>query len=174
MDLMGASQRNVAASRAVFLAVVRFVVYFVALFSAIVFVAALGGTVWLQEGLARLAARFISLSGVWAVAAGPAVYLANRALAIDLACTAVFVAALYSAMVLAYPVRWQSRLLGVAIGVPAILVANVARLVAGAHVSSAMPAAFGFVHDYLFQVGMILLTVALWLGWLAYARSHAR
>ena len=114
------------------------------------------------------------MTGVWAVAIGPMIFLSSRTLSIDLACTAIHIAALYSALVLAYPVSVRTRLLGVAVGVPIILAANVARLVAGAHLAHAMPGAFDFVHDYLFQVGMILLTVGLWLGWLAYARHHAR
>lgn len=174
MSQAGTSQGSSGADRAVAGAVVRFAAYFVAMFAAIVLVAALGGMAALQSGLAQLVARLSSVTGVWAVAVGPLVLLSNRTLAIDLACTAIYIPAMYSALVLAYPVSLRTRLLGVAVGVPLIMAANVARLLATAHLAQAMPGAFDFVHGYLFQVGMILITVALWLGWTAYARHHAR
>ena len=152
----------------------RFLAYFVAFAGVISVIAAKGGFDWLTLGLAKTSISLIAFTGVNAVRSGNLIELPNRILSIDLACTAIFIVALFGALVLAYPVNPRMRLMGLAAGIPLILFANVARIVAVAHVAVISPQAFDFVHDYLFQVGMLLVSAALWAAWLAMARRHAR
>lgn len=154
--------------------VARFVAYFAAFVLAILIAFVTGRLDALLAGTASVSTRLISWVGIAATQSGTHVELSSRTLSIDLACTAVFIVALYVALVLAYPVSVKQRLLGIAAGVPVILVFNLVRIVAAAEVSQTAPSAFQFFHDYLFEVGMVLVTVAAWAAWLSFARRNAR
>jgi exosortase/archaeosortase family protein len=156
--------------------VARFAVYFGGMVSAVMLANRFAkGTVdTVLVGTTIVAAKLIGLIGIAARRSGTEIYLHGRILSIDLACTAIFIIALYLALLLAYPASVQHRLLGVAVGVPIIVVFNFARIVAAAAVSETIPSAFSFFHDYLFQVGMVLVTVLAWAIWLSLARRDAR
>lgn len=160
--------------RAVFGVVGRFAAYFAVFDVAIMFAYFAGALNAMLVGTATVSAQLAKWLGIAATRSGTLIYLSSRTLSVDLACTAVFIVALYAALVLAYPVSPQQRMLGIAFGVPIILVANVLRIVAAAQVAEIAPSAFQFVHDYMFQVGMVLVTAAVWAAWLSFARRHAR
>jgi exosortase/archaeosortase family protein len=152
----------------------RFAAYFVVFDIAIMVAYATG---WLNSmllGTASVSTRIVTWIGIAAVGSGTLIRLPSRTLSVDLACTAVFVVALFVALILAYPVSAKDRLLGIALGVPIILAVNIMRIVAAAQVAESAPTAFQFVHDYMFQVGMVLVTVVVWAAWLSYTRRHAR
>lgn len=152
----------------------RFAVYFGGLVSAIMLANAAG---WFKStliGTAVVSAKLMTWVGISAVRSGNQIYLHSRTLSIDLPCTAIFIIALYVSLVVAYPVSVRHRLLGVAIGVPLIVVFNFVRLLAVAVVAESLPSAFAFFHDYLFQVGMVLVTVVVWAAWLSFVRRDAR
>jgi exosortase/archaeosortase family protein len=150
----------------------RFAAYFLLFDVAIVAVDLFGGWRPMLQAWASVSAGIARLLGVHLVLAGTQIGIGTRTLSIDLPCSAIFIAALFISLVLAYPVSWKARLLGLAIGLPAILLANVLRLVAVEVVQATAPAAFPFVHDYLFEVGMVFVTLAAWAYWLSLARRH--
>jgi exosortase/archaeosortase family protein len=154
--------------------VMRFAMYFAVFSAAILFADKRGLFDFLRIGTTAVATTVVTWVGIPATRSGTLIYLPTKTLAIDLACTAIFIVALYAAIVLAYPVSVPQRLLGLAIGVPIILVGNILRLVAAAGVAQVAPSSFTFFHDYLFQVGMVLITVAAWAAWLSVVRRDAR
>ena len=115
---------------------------------------------------ASLTYSLVRLTGLPAVASGNQIVLSNRVLLINADCTGFFIIAVFAALVLAHPAPWREKGLALMVGVPVILVANLVRLVAVAHVAVSFPAAFTVVHDYIFQVGMVLLAAAVWWWWL--------
>jgi len=151
----------------------RFFVYLLVFTAALGVVDASGGLQFLMLMTAKVSTSLITLTGVKATQTGTLIYLSNRTLAIDVACTAVYLVALFNALILAYPVKWTSRLLGVLGGTIAIAGVNLGRIVAVAHVSIRAPGSFDFIHDYLFQVGMTMAVVMIWVLWLKMARRHA-
>jgi len=76
-----------------------------------------------------------------------------------------------AALMFAVPgVRMRKRLIGVAVGIPAIYAGNLLRILAVVLVwHNYGPAAAGLVHDYFWQAGLISLVLALWISWLAWA-----
>ncbi len=113
-------------------------------------------------------------TGVPATVAGNEVALQSRILRIDADCTGVTLMMIYTALVLAYPLGWRNRLIGLAFGIAAIFVANLIRLVTVAQLSGPLKdRAFLFVHDYLFKIVMMAIVIAAWALYLAYARRHA-
>lgn len=149
----------------------RFVIYALAIAAAILLAAP--RTDWFQLATARMAAVLIAAAGIPVRLEGTLLYLRNRTLAVDLACTGALMIALFAALVLAYPLPRKTRLAGLVGGVAALLAVNQARILGAAYVAAAYPRGFGFFHDYLFNVGMVVATVALWIGWLEWARRHA-
>jgi exosortase/archaeosortase family protein len=77
--------------------------------------------------------------------------------------------ALYVALVVAHPMSSRMRLIGLAVGLPAIALGNLLRLLGVAFASEHLSQpAFAFAHDFVFKVVMVLFIVALW-GWLLLA-----
>ncbi len=127
-----------------------------------------------MEGLASLTATMSNLVGVHATTAANEVYLATRTLRIDFECTGLSLMLVYSALVLAYPLGPKNKVTAIAVGLPAIFVANLIRLVLVAGLSDPLPdRAFLFVHDYLFKVGMVIVVIGLWAAYLVRARRSA-
>lgn len=168
--------RTFAARRGSLVAVTLvFVLVFTVFESAIWAVESAGGLLALMDLTTRAAGLLIGWVGIHATLSGNQIFLATRVLEIDVDCTAISIAALYAALVIAYPLSIRTRLLALAVGVPVIAVVNLLRLVAVAVASEHLnPVAFSFAHDYLFKVAMVLVVVALWASWLQIARDNAK
>lgn len=81
----------------------------------------------------------------------------------------------YAAAVLAYPVGWTHRLVGVVIGLPLLLALNFIRLLHLFHLGVSDRAAFASWHEGLWP-GIVRLTIiGLWIAWVWWAegvRNH--
>lgn len=154
---------------------VAFILVFTVFQASIVLAETTGRMGWLMDSTAKAAGLLIDAVGIPATVLGNRILLATSTLQIDIDCTGIAIAALYSALVIAYPLAARTRLLALAVGIPVIAIVNLLRLlgvaVAVEHLS---PTAFGFVHDYLFKVAMMLVVVGLWAAWLQIARGHAK
>jgi exosortase/archaeosortase family protein len=152
---------------------VRFLVCFAALFAVITWLSVRTPLVGdLQAVTAVAAASLMNLSGVMAVRTGTLIAIPGRQLAIGADCTGLTIAAMLAALIVAYPVRPSSRVLGVAAGVIAVLVANQIRLVAIAHLAWTPDWFFYGAHDFFFQIGMVAVAIVLWASWLLFARAR--
>ena len=152
----------------------RFVLVSALLTAFIAVVASFGAWRGLTVATAKCAAVLTSLSGVNAWASGANIVTPGRILVVDLNCTAIYVTAVFVALVVSYPINPRTRAIGIAIGVPLILGANLIRLMIAAQVSEHAPRFFDFSHDYLYQVGLVMVVAVTWALWLSYARMHAR
>jgi len=81
-------------------------------------------------------------------------------------CTGLLEIVIYLSAVLAFSTTIKKKLLGIAIGVPAILIFNIIRifvlLIVGAHSKSV----FDFMHLYFWQATLIIMIGSIWIGWL--------
>ena len=153
--------------------VARFLVCFAVLFAVIVWLDARAQMLtYLELATASAATALINLSGVVATRADTLINVPGRQLLIGADCTGLTIAALLVSLVVAYPVKMSSKAIGVPVGVVAILVANLVRLVGVAHLASAPDAVFNAAHDFIFQVGMVAVAIAVWAGWLSFARAR--
>lgn len=126
------------------------------------------------EATTRVAGACAVATGLTPVIAGNQLQFANRILQIDLDCTGISLAIVFAALVLAYPLGWRTKAVGLALGLPILGLANMARLTAVAHLSARLgDEAFGFTHDYLFMVVMVAVVMALWSAYLTLARRYA-
>jgi archaeosortase B (VPXXXP-CTERM-specific) len=80
-------------------------------------------------------------------------------------CTAYYPLSIYIAAVMAFPSPWLRRVLGVLLGVPAILVINQVRLVSLCYIWNWFPDQFETIHIVIWQSLIIFFTVLVWIGW---------
>ncbi len=112
--------------------------------------------------------------GLQATVVGSMIMLPSRSLRIDPQCTAVTLLAVYVALIFAYPVSSRMRLLAILVGVPVLIVANIARIVAVAVAAQFLTGrAFYMVHDYLFELAMVFVVLMMWAVWLSVVRKTA-
>jgi archaeosortase B (VPXXXP-CTERM-specific) len=126
----------------------------------------------LIEATAHASGVLIALSGVPVTVLGDEVFLSQRILLINLECTGVYIMAAYAALVIVWPAGWRAKAVGIAVGLPAITIANVVRLVLVAQVAERLPGSFDLLHDYLFQVALVMIAAAVWVVWISRVRSH--
>lgn len=157
---------------------IRFPVRFVLI--AVTFVAAWvvldPPLMWLQNVTAAVVAWLSSLVGLHAATEpGAGIAFGDGAFryTVSEGCTAGVVVGTYAAAVLAYPATRRNWLLGLAIGIPVLLIVNLVRLVTlgwfGLHARSL----FDAVHIYWWQIFYVVGTGALWFAW-AWWTSDAR
>jgi exosortase/archaeosortase family protein len=139
----------------------------------LLFASRAGVASWATEGTAWVSGVLVRLSGLPVTVSGSEIFLSSRVLSINLDCTSAYVAGTFVALILACPASWRMKLAGIGTGVPIILAANLVRLVAVAQVAVRFPGGFDFVHDYLFQVALLLVAAFLWVAWMAKAKARA-
>lgn len=72
---------------------------------------------------------------------------------------------IFTAGVMAFPARWSRKLLGVVLGLLAIQVINIVRIVSLFYIGVFAPAAFSASHVYIWQSLIIVFAVVLWVIW---------
>lgn len=159
---------------------VRYVVLFAAAalgFFALYWLAEVSG--WFERvnrANAVLATALLDLLGTHPVRGGTSIALAGGAMQVVSECSAVYVAILFAAAVLAFPTTWRARGRGLALGLPLLFLVNVVRLVTLGLVLEHRASLLPFVHEYLWQVLFVLVVAALYLAWIEWVvpREHPR
>src|SRR5215210_1774559 len=118
------------------------------------------------ELLAKAVAAIINLFGAGATADGAIVQSSVFSINIAMGCDGVEASSLFLAGVLAFPTSWRARLIGLALGLPAIQVINLARLVGLYYAGIIAPSAVEGIHVYVAQTIVILLSTAILIFWL--------
>lgn len=152
-----APRNSVVRIAAVFLAVLAL------LLPLSMFSAAWTGWAPVTAAIAGTAGALARAVGIHAQVTRNLILLPARTLEVDPECTAVDLFVVYSALVLAYPLRWSVRFIALVAGALAIQLFNLARLVAVAWAAVALSGTeFTLVHDYLFEFGMVFVIMAMW------------
>jgi exosortase/archaeosortase family protein len=81
------------------------------------------------------------------------------------ACNGVLPTYIFVAAVLAFPSRWQDKLRGVLIGVPAVFAINLVRVVSLMLVGARRPDLVERVHIDVWQTAVVALAMGLWVFW---------
>jgi archaeosortase B (VPXXXP-CTERM-specific) len=106
------------------------------------------------------------LLGIESTASGTQLTFGSKAVTIVMECTALQVAMIYSALVLAYPSSIKSKLIGIGVGIPMILAVNIVRLLMICFVLWWKPEYFEMMHIYVWQVVFIVVVVAMAAIWI--------
>lgn len=114
--------------------------------------------------IATLSALILALFGD-STASGQYLNFNGFGASVEGACDGVQPTYVYVAAVLAFPSRWRSKGLGILIGIPAIFIMNLLRVVTMMICGAYWPALFERVHLYVWQALVIALTMAVWVFW---------
>jgi len=146
----------------------RYWLIFVVLLGAFHASLTVGEPFWssLDAGTASLMAWCLSLFGHGASAHRAVVTSSLCSVTIVHECTAVHPIAIFTAAVIAYPLSWTARLMGIAVGVPTLLVINQVRLVSLCYIDRWYPASFEPAHLLVWQSLIVLLTALLFVVWI--------
>ena len=114
---------------------------------------------------AALTAWSLTLFGLSARADGSHLWSSICSFEIIGECTAYYPVAIYVSAVGAFPTNLSRKLLGLALGVPAVLLTNQVRLVSLCYIHHWIPQYFDTLHIVVWQSLIIVLTVVIWLLW---------
>lgn len=119
---------------------------------------------------AHVSAAIVNVFGENASVQGTSI--ASPAFAVDIrrGCDAVEPSALCIAAVLALPVAFWRRLVGIAVGTLLLMVVNQIRIVSLYYVGARWPAAFEVMHLDVWQAAFILLVIVYWAVWARWAK----
>lgn len=125
---------------------------------------------WLQIAIAREVASVLSSIGYQFTIEGSTLTFFTRhggeRLAIIPECTGLYTTIIYFAIIGAYPARPHEKLIGLAIGVPAIHILNLMRMVFISWILFTRPGLFDLFHGYLWQAGFLIFMLALVIFWM--------
>ncbi|HKH48345.1 MAG TPA: exosortase H [Thermoanaerobaculia bacterium] len=116
-------------------------------------------------GIARVSGAVLDLLGQNVTMQGTIIRNSRFAVNIRNGCNGVEAMLIFLAAVLAFPASWRSRLLGLGLGILAIQVVNLIRVVALFLTGIYFPRLFDASHTVIWQTLVILSGVLLWIFW---------
>jgi archaeosortase B (VPXXXP-CTERM-specific) len=152
--------------------VLRFVITFLAflVLGGIVFSQLLSRfheqVLWLMDLTASIVGLAMSLFSSNVSFSGATVIFNGFSVEIIDECTGLFEMLIYVAAVLAYSASIKKKLLGIALGVPAIFIFNIVRIAVLLIAGASSLRLFDFMHLYFWQATLIIMIATAWVGWL--------
>lgn len=119
----------------------------------------------LTGGIARLSGAVLNLLGQKVTMAGTIIRSPRFAVNIRNGCNGVEAMLIFLAAVLAFPASWKSRLAGLGLGIVAIQIVNLIRVVVLFLTGVYFPKIFDTSHTVIWQTIVILFGVMLWIYW---------
>ncbi|MBI1852387.1 MAG: exosortase H [Planctomycetes bacterium] len=89
----------------------------------------------------------------------------GSAITIAHGCDVTYEWILFVAAIVAFPASWRSRGLGLLVGLPAIFLLNLVRVVTLFYLASRESSAFEFIHVYVWQTFFIAFVFGVWALW---------
>ena len=121
---------------------------------------------------AGLASLLLNLFGEQSHVSGGIIYSPQYAITVLPECTALDLACFFCAALVAFPAPWTHKLCGVFMGVAALTVLNLLRIVSLYWTGVHCRFLFDQMHEQIWGIFLILATVALGAGWIRWARHH--
>lgn len=108
----------------------------------------------------------LSLIGAHNFAQGSQISLSGFSLEIVVECTGIYETFILWAAVLAYPVRWKCKVLGICLSAVFIYLLNILRMTALGWAGMLSLEAFELAHLYFLRISSIFLIICFWILWL--------
>ncbi|MGD9505443.1 MAG: exosortase H [Syntrophobacteraceae bacterium] len=123
---------------------------------------------------AKTTAYFLSILGMSASAKADLVTAKGFSARIIGECTSLYVSVLYVSFVAAHKASLRQKITGMAVGIPALALANLFRLTVVFLVSAARPSLFEWVHVYVGHIYMAFCTLFACIAWLRWVENVNR
>ena len=120
------------------------------------------------EALVRISSGLITVFDSHVVASGKVLRsTANGfAISVEVGCNGVEAAIVLIAAMLAFPAPWKSRAIGMLVGLTAVQVLNIVRVISLFYLGQWNRQAFDWAHLYLWQTLITLDVLIVWLVWI--------
>jgi len=115
--------------------------------------------------IARSTGFIISIFGAKVQVSGTVISSPLFSVEVIPACTGLFPTVIFISAVLAYPCKLKEKLIGIGLGIPAIFLVNLVRMVSLFYVGAYFPQIFEATHLLFWQSLIIIAAVLLWLLW---------
>lgn len=116
-------------------------------------------------GVARVSGAALNVLGQHVTMVGTVIRSPKFAVNIRNGCNGVEAMLIFLAAVLAFPASWKSRLVGLALGILAIQIVNLVRVIALFLTGVYFPRIFASSHTVIWQTIVILFGVLIWVFW---------
>jgi exosortase H (IPTLxxWG-CTERM-specific) len=127
----------------------------------------------LTAGIAKASGITLKLLGQDIEMEGTMILSRRFSVNIENGCNGVEAMLIFCSAVLAFPARWKPRLVGLALGLVAIQIVNLVRVVMLYLTGAYYPSLFDTSHTVVWQTIVILFGVLLWIYWASrYARHE--
>jgi exosortase H (IPTLxxWG-CTERM-specific) len=117
------------------------------------------------EGIASVAGFVLDRFGEQTAVSGTRLASSRFSVNIYHGCNGLLATSIYVAAVLAFPSTLRQKGIGVGIGIPAIQIINLVRIVALYYTGVFWPNFFAVAHGYVWQSIVILFTMLVWIYW---------
>ena len=116
--------------------------------------------------IARAGSLTLNLFGIGTAVVGT-VIMGEHGFAVDIlnGCNGIYVVGIVVSAVLAFPSTKKEKLVGLVIGVAGVQLVNLIRIVSLYYIGLTNPALFDRFHHYVWQTGVIVLSMAIWIFW---------
>jgi exosortase H (IPTLxxWG-CTERM-specific) len=115
----------------------------------------------------------LNIFGMGTTAAGDNISSPRFAVNIARGCDAMEAMALFASALLAFPARWNYKLIGFFAGIAALFALNIVRIVSLFLTGIYFPKAFEIMHVEVWQVVFIIFAIGLWIFWIKLTRKGA-
>ena len=134
-----------------------------------------GAAAWiLSSTTASNAAVILQLFSTDVIAVGNEIRYRTFTCRVIPECTGIDMIGLFVAAVAAFPSGWKHKLVGLALGVPALIALNLIRIVLLVQTGARWPEALEYAHLYIAPLIVLTVTLGLWLLWADRATDGAR
>ena len=128
----------------------------------------------LRAFTAGIAGFVVSLFGISTQVSGTLIYSSRYSIDVVGECTGIVPILIFVSAVLAYPSGFKQKLLGIALGVTALHLVNMARIISLFCIGCTFPEMVDIAHYLVWQAIMVLAAIIIWLVWMARVAHVAR
>lgn len=120
---------------------------------------------------ARFSSFILNLFGMETTAVKERISSSSFSVSIARGCDAIEAMALFALALLAFPARWNYKVIGFFVGIAILFSLNIVRIVSLFLTGIYFPKAFEIMHVEVWQVLFILLAIGLWIFWIKWTRK---
>jgi exosortase H (IPTLxxWG-CTERM-specific) len=117
--------------------------------------------------------KILGIIGMPCTQQGSIIALPSLALDVKFGCNGLEAVMIYSVAILAYPADWKKKLLGIAAGFVSLQIVNLLRIVFLAYAGLHFKSIFEYIHIYVAQGIMIVISLGIFFIYLNYAKNGA-
>ena len=120
-------------------------------------------------GYSSISAFILNIFGFGVTANGELLSSDSFSVSIEEGCDAIAPAILFAISVAIFPIAWEKRWKGLLLGLLAIVILNIVRIVSLYLTGIYVPSLFEFMHVDFWQAVFIVFTVGIWIYWMRWA-----